>query len=178
MKNTYLKIFILILCLSLCRELFAETIKTIKLKDGSILRGEVVGLKDQIYSIKTTYLGEVQVPDSEIISISSEEPTHAQPSQQNLSAGINLSSENTNLKEKVQELQGSVLSDEGVMADIANLAQDPEIMAILSDQNFVNDIMSYDPNKIGQNEKAQILMQNPKIKAMMEKVSQKTANQQ
>ena len=47
-------------------------------------------------------------------------------------------------------------------------------MSILSDQNLMNDIMSYDPQRIQNNPKMMQLLNNPSMKALMEKIQGKT----
>ena len=53
------------------------------------------------------------------------------------------------------------------------LLNDPEIMGIIADPNFMNAIMSYDMNSIENNAQTKKLMNNPKVKAISEKLGNK-----
>ncbi len=163
--SKYLKKFTLAIALSLIfiQPLLAESIKTIKLKDGSILKGQVIQLTNGTYTIKTSQFGEVKIPESNIFSIVSPQAASQQ---------TDLSSSKTQLKNQVQQLQGSLLSDPALMKEIQGMVQNKEIMKILSDQNVVNDVMSYDQNRIENNDKIKSLMNNPDMQRLMNKIGQ------
>jgi len=59
------------------------------------------------------------------------------------------------------------------MIELQNIINDEEIQAMLSDPQLLNDVLSYDPEKIQQNDNAQGLMQNEKIQKLMDKIRQK-----
>lgn len=144
----------------------AQAIKFITLTDGSVIKGKVIGLADGFYTIDTSHLGAITIEESEVQSITS--------SQQNRAQATNRTGKSSaQLQSQVQALQQSVLSDPAVMEDIQKLMEDKAVMQIMKDPNFIQDIMSYDPNRIGNNNKTQELMNNPEMKALMEKISGK-----
>lgn len=156
-KRTSLLLSIIFLG-SVC-PLHAQPVKGITLKDGSKLQGKVLQLSEGIYTIETPNLGKINIPESDILSIESKDAS-AEPS-------------SPALKEKVAEVQNSIMSDPNVMDDIQKLTQDKEIMGILSDPDFVKDAMSMDQEKLEQNQKTQDLLENPKIRSLINKINQK-----
>lgn len=145
--------------------------KVITLKDGSALQGEVVGMQDNTYEIQTSNLGNLLISADDVMNISVQSFVPQQQTPQNAA----LTPANSDLKNQVQSMQNTIMADPAFMGDLEMLVQDPEIQAILTDENFVQDIMSYDQNKIGSNEKTTQLMNNPKMRALMDKMGQKYA---
>ena len=169
MKKHTLLSLLTVAVLSLAITVHAQTIKVITLKDGSMLKGKVLGLKDGIYTLETSNLGKVSIPETDILSIAA--PAAPGSVYQESTSGN--SSQKAQLMNQVEQLQGSIMTDPGLMSEIQNLINDEEIQAILSDPKLMNDVMSYDPEKIQQNDSIQNLMQNPKMLNLMNKVQQK-----
>jgi hypothetical protein len=86
--------------------------------------------------------------------------------------------ESSTRRSHVEKAQGNIMNDAELMGEIQTLAQDPEIMPLLMDPNFIKDMTSYDPQKIQSNPKLQTLMENPKMRALLEKIAQKLATSQ
>ena len=162
-----LKLLLFIIFLGFACPLYAQSAKIITLKDGSVIKGNVLQLADGVYTLETGNLGKVTVAESEIVSIAAE----SAPAPANTTNTENTAS--ASLKGQVQEMQTNLLSDPEVMTEIQNIMQDPEIRGVLSDPAFMQAIMSYDPNQIKQNEKTQYLLQNPKFRSLMEKIQKK-----
>jgi len=169
MKNFLFRSFVIFAAANLALCAYAQSIKTITLKDGSVIKGNVLQLVDGVYTLETGNLGKITVPEAEIVSIAAESAPAAPDTGNTASAS---------LKGQVQEIQTNLLSDPGIMAEMQNIMQDPEIRGVLSDPAFMQAIMSYDPKQIQQSEKTQYLLQNPKFRALMEKVQQKMPAQQ
>ena len=164
MKKLFSTLFLIIAAANLALCAHAQAAKVITLKDGSVIKGNVLQLTDGIYTLETDNLGKVNVAESEIVSIAAESPPALQATGDTASAA---------LKGQAQEIQTNLLSDPSIMAEIQNIMQDPEIRGVLSDPAFMNAIMSYDPKQIQQSEKTQYLLQNPKFQSLMEKIQQK-----
>ena len=164
MKKIFSTLFLIIAAANLALYAHAQAAKVITLKDGSVIKGNVLQLTDGIYTLETDNLGKVNVAESEIVSIAAESTPALQATGDTASAA---------LKGQAQEIQTNLLSDPSIMAEIQNIMQDPEIRGVLSDPAFMNAIMSYDPKQIQQSEKTQYLLQNPKFQSLMEKIQQK-----
>ena len=143
---------------------FADT-KVITLKDGSQIKGELTGISGDIYTIKTPLMGDVKVDSTQVDSISAEGAVQpGMPSSADLS-------------QKMQTMQTELMSNPDVMSDIQQMMQDPEIVQIMSDPAFVQAITSKDLNAIQSNPHTQELMNNPKMRDLIEKIRGSSASQ-
>ena len=140
--------------------------KTIHLKDGTVLKGDILGFQNGVYFIQTAFLGKLQIPDADIESISQEElpAQNPRPTVNNIPM---------QLKEQSQNVQSALMSDPQIMEEMKQLSEDQEIESLLSDPEVLKILTTYDPNQIGQNDKVRQLMDNPKIKALMSNIMQK-----
>ena len=109
-----------------------KNLKTITLKDGTKIKGKLIGVQDNVYS-------------------NSSPP----------------------LKGQVDNLKPQMMADPEFVSNIQELVQDPKFVEILKDPDFVNAIMSYDPEKIKNNPKAQMLFQDPKVQEIMQRMREK-----
>ena len=173
MKKYFLT-FILTICLLSLASAAPKNLKTITLEGGSILKGEVIQLKDGIYTLEILDLGRMNIPESNIQSITSSQAPSSQYSQ---SDGSN-SLQKAQIKSQVNQIQEDILSDQGLMMDLQNILNDEEVQTMLSDPQLLNDVLSYDTEKIQQNDSVQDLIQNKKMQKLMEKISQKIPGQQ
>ena len=141
-----MKIKQLLLPLAFCFTLFisqhatAEELKTIILKDGSVLKGKIISMSDGTYTIQTPTINSLEIKEDAIANISSSE---------------NSNLENSGLQSQVEEIQNQVLQDPAIMADIQRMLEDPAMLELMQDPDFINDIMSMDPVRIQNNPKAQ-----------------------
>ncbi len=146
---------------------FAQsTEKTVVLKDGSVIKGNVVKMENGVYTVSSEHLGNIEIKDSDILGI---QTANAAPVVIDNAAATNLS-QTGNIKGQVNALQNSIMGDPAMMQDIAKLLEDPSIMALLQDQSFVSDVMSMDQNKLQNNPKINQMMSNPKVRELIEKI--------
>lgn len=169
MKKFYAILILSIVLLNISTISCAEAIKVIKLKDGSTLKGEVLQLNNGTYTLQTSNLGEITIDESDILSITSSELSNSLPEK---SAAAN-NAQKAELQKQVQQIQGTILSDGGIMAEIQNMLEDENVKAMLSDPKLLEDVTSFDQKKIEQNANVQNLMNNPKMKELMNKIQQK-----
>ncbi len=201
----YLSITSLILSFSLLitGTSLAQTKRTIRLKDGSVLRGKVIGMSNGTYTIKTGNLGTFQLPESKISSI---EEAGARPSQaaqmrearnqqfQSTAQGTEngqlmqmpqrvqafqrqATSITQNMPPQAKAMQQLLLSDPELMKDIQGLASDPQVIGVIGDPEMMKAIMDGDMEAVGNNPKAQSLMNNPKMKDFLQKFGKKMEGQ-
>lgn len=170
MKNLPFQVFIIIIAANLALCANAASLKTITLKDGSVIRGEVTQLADSVYTIRTSDLGTLQIPEANVVSIVVEgaaAPSTTAP------AAAPAAADTQALKAQTQQMQATLLSDPDIMQEIQGIMQDEEIRGALSDPEFMNAIFSYSPEKIQQSERTQYLLRNPKFQSLLEKIRQK-----
>ncbi|MFC1510159.1 hypothetical protein ACFL49_00675 [Candidatus Omnitrophota bacterium] len=164
------KIFLLLLISLIASPLFAENIKTIQLNDGSLIKGEILSLDEDVYTVETSTFGTLEIKDADIASISSisqiqQQQTTSAATTQSLPSG-------NQLMQQAQQLQGSMMADPEVMTEMQNLMSNPEVMEILTDESFINSLMT-NPEMMLENDKLKVLMASPQIQALMQKVQQK-----
>lgn len=72
---------------------------------------------------------------------------------------------------QVKELQQKMLTDEGIMALILTLQNDPEMQALLQDPAVVEAVNAGDISVLVNNPKFMKLMNNPKVREIQKKVN-------
>lgn len=146
-----------------------ENLKTITLKDGTKIKGKLIGVQDNTYSIETNYFGRINVKDSDVVSISNTDIQPASTAHGSVPSPV----AGQSIKGHLEALQGQMMADPEFVSSIQELTQDPKFVELLQDPEFVNVIMSQDPQKIQNNPKIQILLQDPKMQKLIQRMSQK-----
>jgi hypothetical protein len=170
----YLLTFILTISLLSLASAAPKDSKIITLKSGSTLKGKVIQLKDGIYTLEIPDLGRMDIPEANILSITSLQAPASQYSQSDGDTKL----QKARLKSQVNQIQGDLLSDPEFTRDLQNIVNDKEVQSMLSDPQLLNDVLSYDPERIQQNDSVQELMKKKSIQELMEKVRQKLPAQQ
>ena len=164
----------------------AKPVQTILLKDGTVIKGKLIGvLEDEYYVIETPSMGKVKVLISDLQGMSTDGrmPGNSSPQAQQMQPSTgNLPSAEQFSKlgayggvsgEQMMQMQQSLMNDPEVMAGIQSLMQDPEVMKLIQNGNLLTDLLTMDPSQMQNNENLLKLMGNPNMQALMEKVQQK-----
>lgn len=159
---------------------FEKPMQTIFLKDGTVIKGKLVGvLNDEYYVIETQHLGSVKVHISDFQGMTtggqslggtsggSQSSMEAMPSLNQMGANAGISNE------QMTQIQQTLMSDPQMMAEIQKLMDDPEIMRLIQNGDIMAELSTMDPNRIQNNEDILKLMNNPNMQAVVEKVQQK-----
>jgi hypothetical protein len=150
-------------------------LQTITFQDGTTVKGRLIGINSDSYTIETKSLGKINVRASDIKSITADlgtsAPSLATPTQtitanQGPAAG------------QMAQMQQQLLQDPQINANIQGILQDAEIMNLLKDEKLMQAVLTRDPQQLQNNPNVQLLMQNPKMQSLMEQVRQKIAPQQ
>ena len=159
--------------------------QVITLKDGSQIKGNLAGIENGIYTIKTPIIGDVHVAASDVASITNgagngTAPVAALPT--NNTNYPPASGPVPNMDQQIAASQQKLMSNPQAMAELQQIAQDPEIMRALSDPALVQAVTSHDYQAVQNNPKIQELMNNPKMQALLQKLAaqqqqQKTSSQ-
>lgn len=151
------------ICLFLAQEsLFAAEERAIELRDGSVLMGELVSAGNGHYRIRTPVLGEIELPESEILAIRSA-PTSA-PNLVNPSLGA------TDLQGLMSAIQGQIVGDPALVGAITALQSDPELQAALADPAFTQLILSGNVMALSGDPRFLRLMANPAIQSLLGRI--------
>src|SRR5690242_7089484 len=111
-------ILILTLIISCSTLTFAGEIKSITLKDGTVIKGTVTKFENGVYTISSEKLGEISVKDNDVAVI------QANSSSQSVNPLVTpnaLGSGSSDLRSQVQQMQGTIMSDPTIMQQIQQL---------------------------------------------------------
>lgn len=151
--------------------------QTITLKDGTILKGELTQVSGGVYTIKSESLGTSQINADQVASIANANvamnntpmPLTAMPSMQalpNSQAAVN---------NQISQMQQSLMTNPAFIADIQQLASDPEVLKLLTNPDVISAATNRDVNALQNNAAGQELINNPKIKALIERLKSGSA---
>ncbi|MFT4584026.1 MAG: hypothetical protein ACI915_004363 [Gammaproteobacteria bacterium] len=151
MKSYQLYLF----CLSIftCATTSANELKFIQLTDGSKLRAEVVSLNNEIYTLRSATLGEMQIPADSVDSISATAPSEQAASTASAASGPSLG-----------DVRRSLVENPQAMDKISQLQNDPLVQDIINDPATMRAISSGDLSTLMNNPKIKALMENPAIR--------------
>ncbi|MBT4837973.1 MAG: hypothetical protein HON94_11570 [Methylococcales bacterium] len=124
---------------------------TLQLKDGSVVKGEMISMSNGVYKIKSNALGTVKITDSQVKSMSSGSSSPNSPS-------------NSDAMANYQKIQKDIMSNPNMMKSITSMQQDPQVMKLIQDPTFANALKSGDINKIMNSPNFKKLLQNPNLR--------------
>ncbi len=136
----------------------------ITLKDGSKINGDVVGMENGSYVINTPGMGKIYTSHQNVTSIVAGAETTP------TTATTTPSNGNVTSLPEYRSIQNKIVNNPEAMSDIQKMAEDPEIMALMSDPSFIAAIQSGNINALQSDPRLQRLSQNPKIQALMHKI--------
>lgn len=150
---------------------FSASTKYITLKDGSVIKGELVSFDSGTYTVKTDNLGQLQLPEANVVSVANEgviaqgPKTLAQP----------------NFSSRVSAMQNQIMADPKTMQVVQAMAEDPEIVSMISDPNFVQKLSAAVSNGnvdgVADDPRIQELMGNPKMQALILQLQEEAPQQ-
>ena len=177
MKKYSLIVGLLIIGVGMGTDALAQAVKIFRLKDGTVLKGQLVAVEGNMHTIRTQSMGDVHVWDADIISMVAVEEflgeAQLEEPQPFYGAQPSFGADAQSLKGQATELAQQFMADPQLLAEVQKLAQDPEIQKLLGDPNFVQSILKFDLNEIQNNPNTQELIQNPKMQELMDKVNEK-----
>ncbi|MEI6437698.1 MAG: hypothetical protein WCO69_02985 [Candidatus Omnitrophota bacterium] len=137
--------------------------RVLKLKDGSTVQGRVIGLDKGVFTIQTTALGELRIKEDDVVSLTAPKAPPAE--------GLGDVEEMRKQGDAGMEaMQAKIMADPDIMAQVQEIASDPEIAGIMSDPLFMKAAQNKDSVALQANPRTLQLMQNPKVKALLEKL--------
>ena len=135
----------------------------VELIDGSVVYGEIVSLKNGIYTIKSDSMGTFVISKSKIRAIRFRS--------QGVNKGVRENPQKTDKGSDIQDVQKSLLADQDIFKIILSLQDDPKIREILNDPETMKAVQSGDIQSLMANPKFMELLNHPKIKAINKKVA-------
>jgi hypothetical protein len=127
----------------------------IELADGSTLRGDLVGVANGSYRIRTQSLGIVTVNEADIVSLSiGAADAPRAPAAASTSSG------------QIQALQQGLMNDPQTLQMINGLMSDPQFQAILQDPAVLDAVNRGDMSALSRNPAILKLMNHPTVQAI------------
>lgn len=151
---------LVIFCLFICTAALGQSSRILSLKDGSQIKGEIINVNDNIFTVKTSF-GNVQIEGHEILDILSAESSA-------VSSASPVFSDKEILKHKQR-----IINDPEMMRLLQELAQDESILQALSQPGLMNALMSGDLNQIQNDPAFKKILENPLIQRMIQEAEQK-----
>ncbi len=156
--------------------------QVITLKDGSQIRGQLSGIENGVYTVKTPIIGDVHVAASDVASITNGGATPATGiAQNNAGNAAALPQTGTTIPitdQQIMTQQQNLMANPQAVTVLQQMAQDPEIMQILSDPALMQAVAAHDYQALQTNPKLQELMNNPKMQALLQKMAAAQQQQQ
>ncbi len=151
---------------------FAAQLREIVLEDDTVIYGNIIGLDNGIYKIKTTSAGLLSVAEEKVVTIRKK------------TAGKDIANEDvSNLKFKnapptdpsavaggIEALKRAMQSNPSAMQSIGSLQNDPSFMAVLNDPAIMSAVNSGDINALTSNPKFMKLLSHPSVRSISDKV--------
>jgi len=159
--QTRLILLSLIALLSLPHWVFADATRVIELIDGSQVSGVIVEYGNGTYTVQSEVLGLLHLRDEQIRSIHSPSRTSDQTDT------LNLESQDRASQSQLEHIQARILAEPDILDLVMSLQQDPDVLAILSDPQLMQAIMSGQISKLQDHQKFQAIESNPKFQKIL-----------
>ena len=135
----------------------AENI-ALKLKDGSIIKGELISFVEGTYTLKSASLGLLKIESERVDAIES-----------SINAALD-GNESSNKQNNVSDIISILTQDKDIMSMIMSLQNSPDVQAILADAEIMQAIQAMNYEALENHPKIKKLMHNSKIKAIQGKI--------
>ena len=138
---------------------------TIELKDGSRIQGEILGIDNGTYTVRSPSIGTVHVAQSNIARI-----VYDGDASNGAGAPNNSSARDDSLTQNIQQLQTRLTQDPATLQSIMSLQSDPQIQAILNDPAIAKAIQEGDYMSLLGNAKIQALESDARLQQLLQQV--------
>lgn len=138
---------------------------TIELKDGSRIQGEILGIDNGVYTVRSPSIGTVHVAQSNIARI-----VYGDDASNGATSSGKSSARDDTLTRNIQQLQTQLAQDPAAMRSIMSLQSDPQIQAILNDPAIVKAIQEGDYMSLLGNAKIQALENDERLQQLLQQV--------
>ena len=131
----------------------AGELQDVRMLDGSVVRAEVLSLKDGIYTLRSPSFGTLQVPQRNVAGIGG------------AGAGSG-SAAGAGAAEGIERMRRSLESDPKAMQQIMSLQNDAAVQRILNDPALMRAVRRGDMDALANDPAIKALMGNPTVKGL------------
>ena len=156
----------------------AQNTQAIYLKDGSVLKGRIIEVRNGYYTIQTKLAGQTTIHENDIIQINNTNNISTQvqaPVVKHQPSGMTLPDQQAgrNIQQELNSLSQNLLNDPEIRSAMEELSRDPEMMQIMGNQDLLKAIFSMNSATIQNDPSVQKLLQHPKMQKLMNMISQR-----
>jgi hypothetical protein len=160
----YLPLWVLLLLSLWFGSGLAGELREFELHDGTILTGELLSVRDGVYTLKSPSLGTITLEASKVRAMRLHTPTNVAPAPQ--------SPGQPTVEAQIQRLQQTMLGDAAIMQLLTSLLNDPEIQTLLADPTIMQAVQSQDFNTLLTHPKMQQLLLHPTVRDISKRLMQ------
>jgi len=140
-----------------------------ELRDGSIIRAEIISLQDGHYTLQSETLGTIRIEKSRIRSITMGAAKPADKSVTTSSPTPDASAPAASAR--IENLSKAIMADPGMMDRLSSLSQDPDVMQVLRDPEIMKAVNAGDLASLMSNQKFMQMLNNSTIQDIVKQVS-------
>ena len=156
-------IFLTVLLAISIRTAHAGEPAEVELVDGSVVYGEIVSLKNGVYTIDSDSMGSLKISKSKIRAIRFRS--------QGVNKSVRENSQKNDKSSDIQAIQKSLLADQDIFKIILSLQDDPKVQEILNDPETMRAVQSDDIQGLMSNPKFMELLNHPKFREINKKMA-------
>lgn len=143
-----------------------------ELTDGTVVTGELVGVDDNGFRVRSATLGEITI-DTAAVRVMRRGPPERGTAPPAAPAPDGIGAASGGLDPgAVAAMQQRLSGDPEIMGMIMGLQNDPELTAALTDPALLKAILGGDPEALRNDPRIQRLMEHPSIRAIIERVGE------
>lgn len=142
----------------------AGAVREVVLEDGSVIRAEVLALRNGVYTLRSETMGEIDVNEDAIRAIRS--PSAAGATVSGRTRSPVSSPGDGNAAAMRESILGSVMSNPNLLGMIFALRDDPEVQGVLRDADVMEMVMAGDLEGLKNDPKFRRLMENPGVRSL------------
>ncbi len=147
----------------------ADEIRVFTLRDGSTIKGELIGFANGVYTVQSAQLGRLEIRGEHVVSVTPIQPAPASPPAPAPAPG------RPAVDQQVADVQTKIMANPALMQAIQRLANDKELAALLSDPTVKADLMdalvANDPRAADRNPKVKRILEHPAIQDLLKQMS-------
>jgi hypothetical protein len=160
----YLLLWVLLLLSLWFGSGLAGELREFELHDGTILTGELLSLRDGVYTLKSPSLGTITLEASKVRAMRLHTPANVAPVPQSPGQPA--------VEAQIQRLQQTMLGDAAIMQLLTSLLNAPEIQTLLADPTILQAVQSQDFHTLMTHPKVQQLLLHPTVRDLSKRLTQ------
>jgi hypothetical protein len=153
---------------------FSAEVSEIYLDDGSVLRAEIVSLRDGVYTLRSASMGEFTLDATRVSQVGSRQADQSAPDQSTRQPF----SSPADFQAKVASTQAAIMNDPEAMQAVMAMASDPEFKKFTEDPEAVAALKAGDTAALLKNPQFRAMMEDPKMQGIAARMVNKTKDQE